>query len=166
MPEIQGRGACLRAFPPPCARPRNVSLEPCDLWGVWELETRRGPPPPTIPIQCFHLVENVQKHVPCMCLTVRTVWTSSCSSFPAKRYQIYGAWYWVGKYWGFFSSSVKRVPLFFFCKLSNFSGMWRKGFPAQIQQINFSASHEPFETEDSQSTSQAQTTCCMSIFQL
>lgn len=154
MPEIQGRGACLRAFPPPCARPRNISLEPCGLRGAWELETRRGPPPPTIPTQCFHLVENAQK--PCMCLTVLTVWTSSCSSFPAKSHEIYRASYWLEKYWGFFSSSVKRVPLF--CKLSHFSGMWRKGFPAQIQQINFSASHEPFETEDSQSTSQAQTT--------
>lgn len=64
------------------------------------------------------------------------------------------------------SSAHQLKGFLFFCKLSNFGGMWGKGFPAQIQQINFSASHEPFETEDSQSTSQAQTTCCMSIFQL
>lgn len=49
-------------------------------------------------------------YVPHTCLTVLTMWSSS-SSFPAKRQEIDGAWYWVGKYWGFFNSSVKRVPL-------------------------------------------------------
>lgn len=102
----------MRLPPPPMCSPKKHFFGSLGLGGSvggvggWVI------PPPRLSQHSVSTWLRMLKssYVPHTRLTVLTVWSSS-SSFPAKRQEIDGAWYWVGKYWGFFNSSVKRVPL-------------------------------------------------------